>query len=258
MGPDWFVLIGVVVIVVGFLLKLDVIAVVVIAALTTTLIAGKSFGDFLDLIGKAFVDNRAVSLFLLTLPMIALSERYGLKEQAITLISKLHKLTPGRFLTLYTVIRQLTGIFGIRISGMVQFVRPIVHPMTSAASRARGATSSEADEKVKAESALAENVGNFFGQNGFVAASGVLLIVGTLTEAGYDVTPEKIVAASLPVIVIATVVVAIHFWRLDRPLAAGGQPAAGPPPPPTSGPTAGSTDAPGTAAPTETTGQTGE
>ena len=36
MGPDWFVLIGVVVIVVGFLLKLDVIAVVVIAALTTT------------------------------------------------------------------------------------------------------------------------------------------------------------------------------------------------------------------------------
>ena len=222
MGPDWFVLIGVVVIVVGFLLKLDVIAVVVIAALTTTLIAGDSFGDFLDLIGKAFVDNRAVSLFLLTLPMIALSERYGLKEQAITLISKLHKLTPGRFLTLYTVIRQLTGIFGIRISGMVQFVRPIVHPMTSAASHARGATSSEDEEKVKAESALAENVGNFFGQNGFVAASGVLLIVGTLTEAGYDVTPEKIVAASLPVIFIATIVVAIHFWRLDRKLTAAG------------------------------------
>ena len=71
-----------------------------------------------------------MSLFLLTLPMIALSERYGLKEQAIMLINQLHALTPGRFLTIYTVIRQLTGIFGIRISGMVQFVRPIVHPMT--------------------------------------------------------------------------------------------------------------------------------
>jgi uncharacterized membrane protein len=34
MGPDWLVLIGVVVIVVGFLVKLDVIAVVIVAAFT--------------------------------------------------------------------------------------------------------------------------------------------------------------------------------------------------------------------------------
>jgi len=219
--PDWFVLIGVVVIVVGFLMKLDVIAVVIVAAMTTTLAAGESFGTFLDLLGKAFVDNRAVSLFLLTLPMIALSERYGLKEQAITLIGRLQSLTPGRFLTIYTVIRQLTGIFGIRISGMVQFVRPIVHPMTSAAAKSRGSTSVSDDERVKAESALSENIGNFFGQNGFVAASGVLLIVGTLKEAGYDVTPEKIAAASLPMIVIAAIVVALHFRRIDRRLGKG-------------------------------------
>ena len=38
--PDWFVLIGVVVIVVGFLLKLDVIAVVIVAAMATALVAG--------------------------------------------------------------------------------------------------------------------------------------------------------------------------------------------------------------------------
>lgn len=221
MGPDWFVLIGVVVIVVGFLLKLDVIAVVVVAAMATSLIAGDSFVDFLKLLGSAFIDNRAVSLFLLTLPMIALSERYGLKEQAIALIKRFHKLTTGRFLTLYLIIRQLTGIFGIRISGMVQFVRPIVYPMGSGAARGVGATSSEADEKVKAESALSENIGNFFGQNGFVAASGVLLIVGTLNEAGYDVTPELIVAASLPMIVIAAVVTGIHFSILDRRLSRG-------------------------------------
>ena len=219
--PDWFVLVGVLVIVVGFLLKLDVIAVVIVAALVTMLAAGESFLAFLDLLGKAFVDNRAVSLFLLTLPMIALSERYGLKEQAITLIGRLHALTPGRFLTLYTVIRQLTGIFGIRISGMVQFVRPIVHPMTSAAASGRGSTSDADTELVKAESALSENIGNFFGQNGFIAASGVLLIVGTLTEAGYHVTPELIAAASLPMIVIAAIVAAGHFWRLDRRLTKG-------------------------------------
>src|SRR4051794_24997891 len=157
MGPEWLVLIGVVIIVVGFLLKLDVIAVVIVAALATALVSGLSFSEFLDQMGKAWVDNRAVSLFLLTLPMIALSERYGLKEQAITLINRLHKLTPGRFLTMYTVIRQLTGIFGIRISGMVQFVRPIVHPMTSASARSRSEVSAADDEKIKAESALSEN-----------------------------------------------------------------------------------------------------
>ena len=43
MGPDWFVLIGVVVIVIGFLLKIDAIAVVIVAAMTTSLISGVSF-----------------------------------------------------------------------------------------------------------------------------------------------------------------------------------------------------------------------
>lgn len=219
MGPDWFVLIGVVVIVIGFLLKIDAIAVVIIAAMTTALIAEVSFADFLDGIGKAFVDNRSVSLFILTLPMIALSERFGLKEQAVRLIKRLHSMTAPRFLTLYTVIRQFCGIFGIRISGMVQFVRPIVHPMTSAAANEQGLVSSHGDEEtLKAQSAVAENTGNFFGQNGFVAASGVLLIVGTLDSLGYSVSPEKIAAASLPMIVIAAVVAAINFQIVGRRL----------------------------------------
>jgi uncharacterized membrane protein len=225
MGPDWFVLIGVVVIVIGFLLKIDAIAVVIIAAMTTAFIADVSFGDFLDQIGKAFVDNRGVSLFILTLPMIALSERFGLKEQAVRLIKRLHSITAPRFLTIYTVIRQLCGIFGIRISGMVQFVRPIVHPMTAAAAKEQGLVSSDSDdEQLKAQSALAENTGNFFGQNGFVAASGVLLIVGTLDSLGYSVSPEKVVAASLPMILIAAVVAAINFQIVGRRLRrSGGQ-----------------------------------
>ncbi len=221
MGPDWFVLIGVAVIVVGFLLKLDAIAVVIIAAMTTSLIAELSFGDFLEQIGQAFVDNRTVSLFILTLPMIALSERYGLKEQAVNLIHRMRGMTAPRFLTYYTGIRQLTGIFGIRISGMVQFVRPIVHPMTSAAAREADLESPKNDEVIKAQSALSENIGNFFGQNGFVAASGVLLIVGTLEGLGYDVSPELIAGASLPMIVIAFVVAFINFRVMGRRLQAG-------------------------------------
>ena len=219
MGPDWFVLIGVAVIVVGFLLKIDAIAVVIIAAMTTAFIAEASFGDFLELIGKAFVDNRAVSLFILTLPMIALSERFGLKEQAVKLIKSLHNITAPRFLTIYTVIRQLCGIFGIKISGMVQFVRPIVQPMTAAAAAEEGLASSDDDQElIKAQSAVGENIGNFFGQNGFVAASGVLLIVGTLDSLGYKVSPEKIAGASIPMIVIASIVAAINFRIIGRRL----------------------------------------
>jgi uncharacterized membrane protein len=219
MGPDWFVLIGVAVIVIGFLLKIDPIAVVIIAALTTSLIAEVSFGDFLEQIGTAFVNNRTVSLFILTLPMIALSERFGLKEQAVKLIRGMKNVTAPRFLSLYTFIRQICGIFGIRISGMVQFVRPIVHPMTEAAATEERLITSDADaEVIKAQSAVAENVGNFFGQMGFVAASGVLLVMSTLQGLGYDVSPEKIAGASLPMIAIALVVSTINFHLIARRL----------------------------------------
>ena len=221
MGPDWFVLIGVAVIVIGFLLKIDPIAVVIIAAMATAFIAESSVGDFLEFMGQTFVDNRSVSLFILTLPMIALSERFGLKEQAVKLIHGLKKMTAPRFLTLYTFIRQLCGIFGIRISGMVQFVRPIVHPMTDAAAQEDGLIKSDADsEVIKAQSATAENVGNFYGQNGFIAASGVLLIVSTLQELpdGESVTPQAIAKASLPMIGIALVVAGIYFHLIARRL----------------------------------------
>jgi uncharacterized membrane protein len=152
--------------------------------------------------------------------MIALSERFGLKEQAVNLIRRMRNVTAPRFLFLYTVIRQLCGIFGIRISGMVQFVRPIVQPMSSAAMEEAGVGSEENEELIKAESAKAENIGNFFGQNGFVAASGVLLIVGTLEGLGYNVQPDEVVVASIPMIVVATIFAFVNSQFLARRLAA--------------------------------------
>ncbi|MFL6205962.1 MAG: 5-oxoproline transporter, DUF969 family subunit [Acidimicrobiales bacterium] len=225
---NYWVLLGVAVIVVGFLLKIDAIAVVIIAAAVTALVYGASFGDFLEVIGQSFVDNRTVSFFILTLPMIALSERFGLKEQAVNLIRRMRNVTAPRFLFLYTIIRQLCGVFGIRISGMVQFVRPIVQPMSSAAAGEAGLLSEKNDELIKAEAAKAENVGNFFGQNGFVAASGVLLIVGTLEGLGYDVQPDQVVVASLPIIFVATFFSFLNSRALASRLkaGAGGAPAA--------------------------------
>lgn len=204
---EWIKLIGILVILVGFLLKLDTIAVVLIAGLATALVSGIDFTDFLSMLGKAFVDNRLVTLFLLTLPMVGISERFGLKQQAVVLIEKIKGLTPGKFLSLYLFIRELAGFFSIRIQGHTQFIRPIVNPMAQAAAENKYGELEEADqEKIKARAAANENYGNFFAQNTFVAASGVLLITGTLKSLGYDVAASAIAQASIPIALIVLVI----------------------------------------------------
>ena len=76
---NYLVLIGIVIIVVGFVLKLDVISVVLIAGFATGLAGGKSIVEILDIIGKGFVTNRYMSLFFTTLIVIGIMERNGLK-----------------------------------------------------------------------------------------------------------------------------------------------------------------------------------
>ncbi|WP_192988121.1 DUF969 domain-containing protein [Carnobacterium mobile] len=212
-------LIGILIIIVGFLLKFDTIAVVLIAALVTALVSGISFTDFLALLGDAFVSNRLVTLFLLTLPMIGLIERFGLRQQSVRLIEKMKGLTPGRFLSIYMVIRELAGVFSIRVQGHTQFIRPLVEPMTQAAAEAKYGELDEEDiERLKARSAATENYGNFFAQNTFIAAAGVLLIAGTLKSLGYDVSEVAIVQASIPIALIALVMVAGSNILFDRKL----------------------------------------
>lgn len=217
---EWIKLIGILIILVGFILKFDTIAVVIIAALVTALVSGISIGDFFTMLGEAFVNNRLVTIFLLTLPMIGVSERFGLRQQAVILIQKIKGLTPGKFLTLYTAIREIAGLFGIRISGHPQFVRPIVNPMAQAAAKTKYGELSEADEdKIKARAAANENYGNFFAQNTFVAASGVLLIAGTLKDLNYDVSEGSIARLALLIALIALVLTAISNMLFDRKLA---------------------------------------
>ncbi|OJG70075.1 hypothetical protein RV11_GL001698 [Enterococcus phoeniculicola] len=217
---EWIKLIGILIILVGFIFKFDTIAVVIIAALATALVSGISIADFFTMLGEAFVNNRLVTIFLLTLPMIGLSERFGLRQQAVILIQKIKGLTPGKFLTLYTAIREIAGLFGIRISGHPQFVRPIVNPMAQAAAKTKyGEISEEDEDKIKARAAANENYGNFFAQNTFVAASGVLLIAGTLKDLNYDVSTGSIARMALLVALIALVLTAISNMLFDRRLA---------------------------------------
>lgn len=84
-------LIGIVIVIVGFILKFDTIAVVLTAGLATGLAAGMGIAEILGTIGDTFIKQRHMALFLLILPIIGLSERYGLKQRAIELIKKYKK-----------------------------------------------------------------------------------------------------------------------------------------------------------------------
>lgn len=210
-------LIGIVIIIVGFILKFDTIAVVLVAALATALVSGISFADFLTLLGEAFVSNRLVTLFLLTLPMIGMTERFGLRQQAVRLIERIKGLTAGRMLSLYMVIRELAGLFSIRMQGHTQFIRPLIEPMTQASAEAKyGDIDAKDVERIKARSAATENYGNFFAQNTFIAASGVLLITGTMESLGYKISAVSVAQASFPIAIIALFFVVLSNALFDR------------------------------------------
>jgi uncharacterized membrane protein len=212
-------LIGVLVIVVGFALKMNTIAIVVVAGIVTGLIGGIDFDKLMGILGKAFVDNRAMSIFIITLPVIGLLERFGLRERAAYLISQIKAATMGRITSLYLVIRTLAAVFSIRLGGHAQFIRPLILPMSLGAAKTRYGEMEEQDvEDVKGLNAAVENFGNFFGQNGFAAASGVLLIVGTLKEQKIVVEALDIAKASILMAVLIMVIGTLYYLYWDRRL----------------------------------------
>ena len=85
---EYWKLIGIAIIVVGFTLKFDVLAVVLTAGIVTGFVAGINFYDILTILGQSFVNNRLMSIFLIIFPVIAIIERYGLKERAGQLIGR--------------------------------------------------------------------------------------------------------------------------------------------------------------------------
>ena len=74
-----------------------------------------------------------MSIFLISLPVIAILERYGLRERSATLIENLKNATAGRILGLYMVIRSIASALSIRIGGHVQFICPLIFPTAEVA-----------------------------------------------------------------------------------------------------------------------------
>ena len=212
-------LIGVVIVIVGFALKFDTIATVVIAGVATGLVAGMAPIDILNTLGTSFISNRTATLFVLTLPAIGLCERNGLKEKAIDFIRSIKNATAGRVVMVYQAIRTLAAAFSIRLGGHPQFVRPVVLPMAEGAAAVKyGKYDDEMDDVIKGASAAAENYGNFYAQNCFMGASGTLLIVSTLVEQGYNVTALEIATWSIPVAVISFVIGVLRCIMIDKKL----------------------------------------
>src|SRR5882724_6945548 len=102
-------LIGILLIVVGFSLRLNTLLVVLAAGIATGLAAGFSLHEILTMVGKYFVDSRTMTLpLLLMYPVVGLLERHGLKERAETLIRRTKAATAGRVVLLYTAVRQIS------------------------------------------------------------------------------------------------------------------------------------------------------
>lgn len=210
-------LIGVLIVIVGFILKLDTLAVVVVAGIATGLVAGMGPVEILDTLGTAFITNRTATLFVLTLPVIGLCERYGLKDKAVDLIRSIKSATTGRLLAIWQAVRTLASAFSLRIGGHPQFIRPLINPMAQAAYVAQyGEPDEKTEDKIKGLAAGTENYGNFFAQNCFMGSSGTLLIVSTLTEQGFEVSALEIAGQSIPIAVISVVVGVIYALIWDQ------------------------------------------
>ena len=212
-------LIGVLIVVIGFILKFDTIAVVVVAGIVTGFVAGMNPEQILTVLGNSFVSQRLATLFVLTLPVIGICERYGLKDKAVDFIRKMKMATSGGIISIYLVIRALAAAFSVRLGGHPQFVRPLIEPMANAASVAKyGKLEEPTVDKIKGYCAASENLGNFMAQNCFMGASGTLLIVSTLTEQGQTVNALQIAMMSIPIAVLAVLVGIAHNWLFDRSL----------------------------------------
>lgn len=220
---EYIKLIGILIIVLGFAFKLDVLAVVLVAGIVTGLVSGLDFVHILEIIGQSFVNNRLMSIFLIIFPTIAIIERYGMKERAAYLIGKIKNASAGKVLTIWIVIRSAASALNIRIGGHVQFIRPLILPMTSAAAQAsKGSDLTEAEEeKVKGLAAATENYGNFFAQNCFPASASVVLIQSGLALAGYEVTLSDIAASSIYVMVISVVLTIVQVMLFDKKVKGG-------------------------------------
>ncbi|WP_180233003.1 DUF969 domain-containing protein [Bacillus sp. AFS055030] len=211
-------LIGIFIVIIGFAIRLNPLLVVTVAGITTGLVGKLSLEQILTTFGESFVQNRYLSLFILTLPIIGLLERYGLKEQSQKLISKVKSATTGRLLIIYLFIREASAAIGLTsLGGHAQMVRPLIAPMAESASENKyGKLPQHVRNKIKAFSASTDNVGLFFGEDIFIAFGAILLMKGFFEENGIIIEPLHMAMWGIPTAIAAFLIHSTRLYLLDR------------------------------------------
>ena len=217
MNIDYWPLIGILIIILGLLFKINTLLVILTSGIITGLIAKLNLFDIVSALGHSFTENRYMSLFILTFPMIGLLERYGLKEQAKSLIKKLKKMSSSKILIYYFLIRKITNGSGLHINGHPTLIRPLIAPMSEAAA---ANTFKKEDyfnrQKNRALSACTENIANFFSQLLFIGSGGLLLIKGVMLDNDLSVSLETMVLWSIPTAIFSFFIFFLFIIKINR------------------------------------------
>ena len=221
-------LLGIVIVIVGFVMKMDSILIIMAAAIVTALVSGIDLVTLLETLGSSFVSNRSMCTFVIVFLVTGTLERNGLKQAASDLMTKFKNATAGVVIGIYGVFRLFFAAFNISFGGAAGFIRPIVMPMASAAVERDGKPiDPDHLEQLKGMAAGMDNVAWFFGQVLFVGTSGMLLVQSTLADLGYQVELLDLMMVQIPVAITAVAVAIVYYYLKDCQLmkrrAAGGE-----------------------------------
>ena len=214
-------LVGILVVVVGFALRLNPLLVVTVAGLATGLASGLGPVDVVSAFGKAFIESRYVAIVWLVLPVIGLLERAGLKERARAVIARhprrddgpraddLLRHPPGHRRARPHLARRprADGAPARRADGR----RRGGEPVRRAAGRARATASARTPRRWTTSRV-------FFGEDIFIAIGSILLIKGFLEQNGIHVEPTQLALWAMPTAVWALLIHGARLVLLDRSL----------------------------------------
>lgn len=212
-------LLGIVVITLGMLLRVNTLLVVLTAGFVTGILADMPLMEILSKLGASFTKNRYMSIFILVLPMIGVLERFGLKQRAADIMASFKGASAGKIILLYMVFRKLTSAFGIHLSGHPAMIRPLVAPMAeAAAAKNREPLSEKEVQTVRALAAAGENFANFFSQLIFIGSGGLLLIKGVFDENAFPLQLSRMFPWAIPTAFFSLLVFALYLKFFDARL----------------------------------------
>ncbi|EOS7906337.1 DUF969 domain-containing protein [Enterococcus hirae] len=217
---NYLSLLGVLIVIIGFALKLDSILIVMVALIVTALTGGLGIEGMLETLGTSFVNNRGMAIFIIIMLATGTLERNGLKKSAASLIKRFKKVSAGMIIDIYGVFRMIFAAFNVSFGGVAGFVRPIIMPMALGTVESKGLEiDPQHEEELKGMSSAMENICWFFGQVLFVGGAGALLVQSTLKGLGYEVTLGQLALVEVPVAVVALIVASIYFYLREKKLA---------------------------------------